>query len=161
MANGPTQLSERFSAIFSAFMVFCVLIWLWGLGLFMLWPWQKGGEWLPDFPIIAVCANDQPCALPYGKLSQAQQSGEIKSLIPAEETGEAAYEAITLEWKRLPAQMQLKASAWNFQTTVRYRVEDNRPILVEYQEISGKVFLFAMLGALVTLGLLYMRKLSK
>ena len=49
---GGNQPGERFTTIFSAFMVFCVLVWLWGLGLFMLWPWQKGGEWLPDFPMV-------------------------------------------------------------------------------------------------------------
>src|SRR5574343_815078 len=159
MTNAP-QLSSRFSTIFSAFMVFCVLVWLWGLGLFMLWPWQKGGQWLPDFPIVAVCADTPICTLPFGQLAEAQQAGRVTGLLPADASGETSYEALTIQWKRLPNAMQAKVSAWNFQTTVRYRIEDQQPILLEYQEISGKVFLFAIGGALVTLALLYLRKLK-
>ena len=158
---GGNQPGERFTTIFSAFMVFCVLVWLWGLGLFMLWPWQKGGEWLPDFPMVAVCANNQVCTLPYSQLATAQAEGKVKGLIPEQASGEAAYEMITLTWKRLSGGMEVKASAWNFQTTVRYRIDDQRPVLVEYQEISAKVFLFAILGALVSTVLLYLRKLRK
>lgn len=36
MSASATQPGDRFTAIFTAFMVFCVLVWLWGLGLFML-----------------------------------------------------------------------------------------------------------------------------
>ncbi len=161
MAEGMKQPSERFSTIFSAFMVFCVMVWMWGLGLFMLWPWQKGGEWLPEFPIVAICTDDSICSVPVGELAQAKLSGKIKSLLPPDETGETAYEQITLTWKRLPNAIQLKASAWNFQTTVRYRLDNDTPVLMEYQEINGKVFLFAIAGALVTTLLLYLRKLRK
>lgn len=160
MAATPKLPADRFSAIFSALMVFCVLIWLWGLALFMLWPWHKGGEWLPDFPIVAVCADGQVCAVPFANLAGAQKTGQVSSLLPAEESGETSYEAITLRWKRQPSGMQVKASAWNFQTTVRYRIENDRPVLVEFQEIGGKVFLLAIVGALVTLAVLYHRKLK-
>lgn len=155
------QPGERFSAIFSAFMVFCVVVWLWGLGLFMLWPWHKGGEWLPEFPMIAVCADDSVCVVPFGELAQAKASGKLKSLRPPAESGEMAYEQITLTWKHLPNAIQLKASAWNFQTTVRYRLDNEMPVLLEYQEINGKVFLFAIAGALFTTLLLYRRKLRQ
>lgn len=158
--DGP-QHTERFSRIFTVFMVFCVLVWLWGLGLFMLWPWQKGGDWLADYPIAVHCANGQDCAVPVGKLAEARASGQVAALWPKEDTGETAYEQITVLWKKQAASMQVKASAWNFQTTVRYRIEDDRPVLIEYQEINGKVFLYAILGALVSLGLLYMNKRSK
>lgn len=161
MVDGMKQPSERFSTIFSAFMVFCVMVWMWGLGLFMLWPWQKGGEWLPEFPIVAICADGNTCAVTVRELAQAKLSGKIKSLLPPAEIGETAYEQITLQWKRLPNSIQLKASAWNFQTTVRYRLENDTPVLMEYQEINGKVFLFAIAGALVTTLLLYLRKLRK
>ena len=160
MSNGP-QLSNRFAAIFSAFMVFCVLVWLWGLGLFMLWPWNKGGEWLPDFPIVAVCADDSICTVPQGKLQEARAAGRIKSLLPTEPVGETFHEKIAVQWKQLPGKLEVKASAWNFQTTVRYRLDNDTPILIEYQEIGGKVFLYAMGGAFVTLLLLYARKLAK
>jgi len=152
---------DRFTTIFSAFMIFCVMVWLWGLGLFMLWPWQKGGEWLPDFPIVATCTDDVICAIPYGELPAAKAAGKLKSLIPMENNGETAYELITLQWKLIKGGIETKASAWNFQTTVRYRIDNEMPVLVEYQEISGKVFLFAIVGALVSTLLLYLRKLKK
>jgi len=159
--QAPSHPSDRFVGIFSAFMVFCVLVWLWGLGLYMLWPWQKGGTWLPEFPMIAVCADQPVCTLPYRDLATAQASGQVISLQPPTPSGETGYEMITLQWKTLNGGIETKASAWNFQTTVRYRIEQNQPVLVEYQEISGKVFLYAILGALVSLGLLYARKLRK
>lgn len=158
---GVPQHGERFSAIFRALMVYCVLVWLWGLGLFMFWPWQKGGQWLPDFPIVAVCADGSACALPYRELAAAKADGRVKSLQPAEATGETAYEMITLRWKLLPGGIESKVSAWNFQTTVRYRLDDDMPVLVEYQEIGGKVFLYALGGALLTLSALYLNKLRK
>lgn len=158
--NAPRH-TERFSAIFSAFMVFCVLVWLWGLGLFMFWPWQKGGQWLPDFPVAVLCAGDQPCAIPVGQLAEAKTDGRLVSLWPKEDTGETAYEMITVQWHKIAGGMQVKASAWNFQTTVRYRIEDEQPVLVEYQEISGKLFLYAIAGALVSTLLLFLRKRAK
>jgi len=163
-ATGKAHPGERFSAIFSAFMVFCVLVWLWGLGLFMLWPWQKGGQWLPEFPIVAVCASesgDQVCAVPYGELPAARAAGKVKTLQPPTPSGDTAYEMIALQWKPWSGGIEAKASAWNFQTTVRYRLQEEQPILVEYQEIGGKVFLYAIVGALISLGLLYLRKLKK
>ena len=44
---------------------------------------------------------------------------------------------------------------------MRYRLDNDTPVLIEYQEIGGKVFLYAMGGAFVTLLLLYARKLAK
>lgn len=161
MATESKHPGDRFTKIFSAFMVFCVLVWLWSLGLFMLWPWQKGGDWLPDFPIVAVCADDNVCTVPYGELAAAKAAGKIKSLLPATDSGETEHEMISLQWKRLAGGMETQASAWNFRITVRYRIDDEMPVLVEYQEINGKVFLFAVVGALVSLGLLYLRKLKK
>ncbi len=156
----PNHPGERFTRIFSAFMVFCVMVWLWGLGLFMLWPWQKGGQWLPDFPIVATCADGSACAVPQGQLAEAFAGNKILSLTPPEPSGETAYEMIAVRWKPHASGIELKASAWNFQTTVRYRVDDKTPVLLEYQEISGKVFLFAVIGALISTALLYLRKRS-
>lgn len=149
---------SRFAKIFKALMVFCVLVWLWGLGLIMLWPWQAGGEWLPEFPIVSVCADNSVCAIPYGELVQAKSAGKIKSLIPSSDTGEMPYGMITLQWKLLSGGIEAKASAWNFQTTVRYRLENDMPVLVEYQEIGGRLFQVALIGALVTLIGLYLNK---
>lgn len=154
--NDPSQ---RFGKIFKALMVYCVLVWLWGLGLLMIWPWQKGGEWLPEFPLIAVCSDDTRCIIPYGELNQAKAVGKFKTLQPPSDTGDMAYQQLSVQWKRLQGGVETKVSAWNFQTTVRYRIDEEIPVLVEYQEIGGKVFLIAIGGALLTLIGLYLRKL--
>lgn len=149
---------ERFTGIFSAFMVYCILVWLWSLGLFMVWPWQKGGEWLPDYPLAAVCANDEICAIPYGELTAAKASGKVKTLELPEDAGETAIEMISVRWKRYGSGYESKASSWNFQTIVRYRLVDGAPVLDEYQEVNGKVFLYAMVGAAINLAFLFLRK---
>lgn len=158
--DGP-QHTARFSAIFSAFMVFCVLVWLWGLGLYLFWPWQKGGDWLPDYPIAVTCADGTACALPIGQLDAARAAGQIRSLQPPVEQGETAYEMLAVRWETQGQTLESRASAWNFQTTVRYRIDHEQPVLLEYQEISGRIFLFALGGALVSLILLYLRKLRR
>ncbi len=155
-----TQPAIRFATIFKALMLFCALVWLWGLALLSGWPWSKGGEWLPDFPIVAVCGQNI-CAVPYGQLKQSMNEGKVTSLALPSEGGETAYEMITLSWKQHNGLIETKASAWNFQTTVRYRIENNLPVLTEYQEISGKVFLLAIGGALFTMIGIYLRKLRK
>lgn len=161
MSQGAPQLGDRFTTIFSAFMVFCVMVWLWGLGLFMLWPWQKGGDWLPEYPLAVTCADGSACALPFGELDAALADGRIKAKTPPDSVGETTYEMITVAWKALPGGFEGKASAWNFQTKVRYQLTDGQLVLTEYQEIGGKVFLYAILGALVSTALLYLRKRSR
>lgn len=155
--NAP-QHTERFSALFRALMVFCVLVWLWGLGLFMLWPWQQGGQWLPDYPLPVRCADGQTCAVPVGQLAAARADGRVSSLLPQESSGETTYEMLTVRWKLLADRIEVKTSAWNFQTTVRYRIDSEQPVLIEYQEIGGKVFLYALAGALISLALLYLNR---
>lgn len=156
--NDPSQ---RFGKIFKALMVYCVLVWLWCLGLLMVWPWQKGGDWLAEFPIVAVCSDDTLCTIPYGELNQVKASGKLKTLVPPSETGDTVYNQLSVQWKRLQGGVETKVSAWNFQTTVRYRLDNEIPVLVEYQEIGGKVFLVAIGGALLTLIGLYLRKLRR
>lgn len=157
MSQPPVN--NRFGQIFKALMLFCGLIWVWGMALMALWPWHKGGEWLAEFPIVAVCAPETVCAVPVGELSQARATGKLISLQPPGEGGELAYEALHLQWKPGKNLIESKVSAWNFQTTVRYRIENETPVLLEYQEISAKVFLAAMAGALLSLIGIYYRKL--
>lgn len=156
----PPVPAQRFARIFKGMMLFCALIWLWGLALIKGWPWQAGGEWLPEFPLVAVC-GEVVCAVPYGQLAEAQAAGKVTSLVPPAANGETAYEAISLSWKQQDGQIETRASAWNFQTTVRYHLENGRPVLTAYQEIGGKVFLLAMAGAAFTMIGLYLRKLRK
>lgn len=149
---------DRFTGIFSAFMVFCVLVWLWGLGLYMLWPWQKGGEWLPDFPMVVQCQGDTACLLPYADLDAARADGRLIAPLPSATSGELTHEALSVSWQHIAGGMQTKVAAWNFQTTVRYRIDSDRPVLVEYQEINGKLFLLALAGAAISQFLLHRQK---
>ena len=142
-------------------MIFCALVWIWGLILMKYWPWQTGGEWLPDFPLVVTCADNAVCAVPHGEIAAARSSGKVVALTPPVAAGETAYEKIALQWKLQGNLIETTASAWNFQTTVRYRVDNEMPILVEYQEISGKVFLIAITGALLTLIGLYLSQRRK
>ena len=158
--NAP-QPTERFSRIFSAFMVFCILVWLWGLGLYLFWPWQNGGTWLPEYPIAVSCADGAVCALPIGQLAAARAEGRVTSVQPPSESGETAYQMLTVRWKQHHDGLESKASAWNFQTTVRYRIDNEQPVLLEYQEISAHLFLYALAGAFVSTILLYLRKLRR
>ena len=127
----------------------------------MIKPWDKGGEWLPEFPIVATCSDDTVCTIPYGELAAAKAAGKLKSLIPPTATGETLHHELRLQWQQLSGGMETKVSNWNFQITVRYRIEDDSPVLVEYQEINGKIFLIAIAGALLTLFGLYRRKYLK
>lgn len=156
------QPGDRFTGVFSTFMAFCLLVWLWSFSLFLFWPWQQGGQWLPDFPILAVCADDQVCSVPHAELAEAKAAGKVKSLELPEDAGETTYEMLHLQWKKIKGGVEAKLSTWNFQTVVRYRIEDEQPVLVEYQEINGKLFLYAIGGALVTLaGLLIKKRLNR
>lgn len=161
MSEDLKQPGDRFTKIFSAFMAFCLLVWLWSFSLYMFWPWHQGGEWLPEFPIVAVCVDNPVCTIPYGELAAAKAAGKLKSLQPQEPAGETTHAMLNLQWKPLPGGIEAKLSTWNFQTVVRYRIDEDKPVLVEYQHIDGKLFLYAIGGALVTLGLLYLRKLKK
>lgn len=152
--------NNRLAALFPTLMGFCVLAWVWSFALYTYWPWSKGGEWLPAFPIVAVCSDDQICTVPYGELAASQSANKVKSLLPEAAIGETTYESFLVRWKLIPGGIETKLSSWNYQTTVRYRIEDDKPVLVEYQEITVKVFLIAIVAALVSLGLfkLYARR---
>jgi len=150
-----------FVSIFKAMMIYCVLVWIWALALIYAWPWQKGGEWLPEFPIVAVCAPETSCAIPYGKIGEARHNGVLMSLTPLTDTGEIVLDYGTLNWQLGNGVIESRYAAWNFQTTVRYRLQDDLPVLLEYQNIAGRTFLYALGGALFSLIGIYLRKLRK
>ena len=52
-----------------------------------------------------------------------------------------------------------KASSWYFQTTIRYKVEDGTPVLIEYQDVGAKAFYFGIAAGLFSLLGLYLRRL--
>ena len=64
-----------------------------------------------------------------------------------------------LKWKKTDGVIEVKASSWHFQTTIRYTVENETPVLVEYQDVGAKALYFGMAAGLFSLIGLYLRKL--
>lgn len=159
VSPSATAPASRFSRVFKWLMLFCFLVWVWGLALIMAWPWQKGGEWLPEFPMVTTCTSGEACVIPNGELAKAMADGRIKAVTPPTAQGETAFGQISLGWKPHDGLIEASASSWNFQFTVRYRVENDQPVLVQYREISIKIFFYALGGALFSLIGLYLRQL--
>ncbi|HJW27598.1 MAG TPA: hypothetical protein VJ576_22100 [Rhodocyclaceae bacterium] len=148
--------------IFMAMMMFCFLVWVWTVAFILGWPWEKGTAWKPNFRLAAVCAQNEACGIPYGQLAEAKAKGTLVSLVPADTAGEVAEQDNWLKWKKVsgePWQIETTASSWHFQTTVRYRVEGDTPVLVEYKEVGGKAFYYGLAAAFVSLVGIYLRKL--
>lgn len=150
------------SQIFIAMMLYCGLVWVWTVAFILGWPWDKGGEWKPEFRLAAVCANGEACSLPYGQLAEARAAGTLAALKPATETGEVMEKDAWLRWKTLygqPAQIETTASSWHFQTKVRYRLDGDTPVLVETQEVGAKSLYYGMAAAFLSLAGIFLRKL--
>lgn len=60
-----------------------------------------------------------------------------------EPAGDIEEAANWLKWKKENGIYEVKASSWHFQTTIRYKVEDDVPVLVEYQDVAAKAFITA------------------
>jgi hypothetical protein len=153
------------SHIFIAMMSFCGLVWMWTVVFILAWPWEKGGDWKPEFRLPAVCAQGEVCSVSYGQLADAKAQGKFTSLLPPDDGGEVQAEDAWVRWKKAPAgqpwQIESKASSWYFQTTVRYRLDNDTPVLVEYQEVGAKSFYYGMGLAGFSLLLFYLRRLRK
>lgn len=159
MTEAAALPANRFARIFKWLMLFCALIWVWGLALMMAWPWTKGGEWLPEYPLVATCVPDTLCVVPYGELAKARAEGRLQTVAPPLDKGETGYQQINLNWANSNGLIETTASAWNFQITVRYRIENEQPVMIQYREISIKLFFYALAGALFSLLGLYLRQL--
>lgn len=153
--------SLPFTRIFKGMMVFCALVWVWAMALIYAWPWHKGGDWLPGFPIVASCVPDTACSIPYKDLATARANGTLKSLSTIAERGELPLDFGMLSWQHRNGLVEAKVAAWNFQTTVRYRLDNETPVLVEYQDIDASALLYALGGALFSMLGLYLRGLRK
>lgn len=158
-----TQAAARpFSRIFPALMLFCLLTWVWTVAMIMAWPWDKTSEWKPDARLPAVCADGKMCSITYAQLTEALSQNKITSLLPTEPVGEIADPDAYLAWttaKGEPWQFEAKTSSWHFETKVRYSVNNNIPVLVQYRHYDGTIFLYALPAALFTLIGIYLRKL--
>ncbi|HZX29849.1 MAG TPA: hypothetical protein VFF03_00725 [Rhodocyclaceae bacterium] len=150
--------------IFIAMMMFCGLVWVWTVAFILGWPWEASTTWKPEFRLAAVCANNEACGVTYGELADAKAKGTLVSLAPAEATGEVEHKDAWLRWKKAegkPWQIEAKSSSWYFQTTVRYRLEGDTPVLVEYQDVTGKALYYGMAAAFVSLIGIVLRRLRR
>ena len=145
--------------IFIAMMIFTGLVWVWTVAFIISWPWEKNPTWKPEFRLVAVCANKEPCGFAYADLADAKAKGLYTSLTPNEPAGDVEEEKNWLKWKIDNGVIETKASSWHFQTTIRYKVENDVPVLVEYQDVEAKAFYYGVAAALFSLLGLYLRKL--
>lgn len=145
--------------IFIALMIFTALVWVWTVAFIISWPWDKNPAWKPEFRLVAVCADHKTCGFAYGELAEAKAKGLYTTLTPAEPAGDVEEEKNWLKWKIDNSIIEVKASSWHFQTTIRYKVENEVPVLIEYQDVEAKAFYYGVAAALFSLLGLYLRKL--
>jgi len=145
--------------IFIAMMIFCGLVWAWTVAFIITWPWEKTDVWKPEFRVAAVCKDGEICGIPYAQLAEAKSQGLYSSLVIPADAGDVMEEMNWLKWKRTDGVIEVKASSWHFQTTIRYKVEDEKPVLVEYQDVGARAFYYGVAAGLFSLIGIYLRKL--
>lgn len=145
--------------IFIAMMIFCALVWVWTVAFIITWPWEKTDVWKPEFRLAAVCKDGEVCGILYSQLEEAKNKGLYSSLVIPADAGDVMEEMNWLKWKRTDGVIEVKASSWHFQTTIRYKVEDEKPVLVEYQDVGAKAFYYGIAAGLFSLIGIYLRKL--
>ncbi len=150
-----------FAKIFIALMIFTALVWAWTVAFIISWPWEKSTTWKPEFRVAAVCANKEPCGLAWGELAEAKAKGLYTTLEMPEPAGDIEETANWLKWKKENGIYEVKASSWHFQTTIRYKVEDDVPVLIEYQDVAAKAFYYGVAAGLFSLIGIYLRKLRQ
>lgn len=150
-----------FAKAFLLMMIFCALVWIWTVGIMVAWPWDKTDVWKPEFRVVAVCGQDETCGIPYGQLAEAKAKGQWTSLNLPGEAGDVQETGNWLQWKKVNGLIEAKASSWHFQTTIRYKVDNDVPVLVEYQDVSAKAFYYGIAAALVSLLGIYLRQFRK
>ena len=148
--------------IFIALMIFSALVGAWSVAFMIAWPKEKTDVWKPEFRLVAVCANNEPCGVFYQDLAEAKTSGAIKTLTPEAPNGEVQEEHAWLRWSIDKGIFEVKSSSWHFQTTIRYTVENELPILMDYQDVDvGRAFLYGIAAGLFSLAGIYLRRLRK
>lgn len=150
-----------FAKVFIALMIFTGLVWVWTVAFIISWPWEKKNPvWKPEFRVVAVCAVDkEPCGFAYGELADAKTKGLYTSLEMPEPAGDVEEKQNWLKWKKENGIYEVKASSWHFQTTIRYKVENDTPVLVEYQDVGANAFYYGIAAGLFSLLGLYLRRL--
>jgi hypothetical protein len=148
--------------IFIALMIFSALVGVWSVAFMISWPWDKSHEWQPEFRLVATCANKEVCGFAYKDIDNARAGNLLTSLTPPAPAGDLQEENGWLKWKTDAGIIEVKASSWHFQTTIRYMVENEVPILIEYQDVNvPKSFYYGIAAGLFSLLGIYLRKLRK
>lgn len=151
-----------FSQVFTALMIFSLLVGICTVVFLYTWPWEKANvEWKPEFRLAATCGEKrEACGVAWGELAEARASGRVVSLEPPAPAGELEEPGNWLRWTHTDGVYEVKASSWHFQTVVRYRIEDGKPVLVAYQDVDvSKAFTYGLGVAIFMMIGLYLRKL--
>ena len=145
--------------IFISLMIFSALVGIWTVGFMVSWKWDKTADWKPEFRLVGTCANKEACGIAYGELPEALAKGTLTSLETAEPAGEVEETDNWLMWKKQNGIYEVKASSWHFQTTVRYRIENDKPVLLEFQNLDvARAFFYGIGAALFSMLGLYLRR---
>ncbi len=156
--------AHTFRRIFGWLMGFVAMTWVWAVALIMAWPWDKTNRWEPHFRLVATCKDNTACSVPYAKLAEAKGQGVYSSLQPPEPFGEVQESDAWLKWRMDPGkpwQLEVTRSSWDFETTLRYRVDGDTPVLLEAKQYDVRILLYAIPLALMMVGGMYLRTLRR
>ena len=151
-----------FSQIFTTLMIFSLAVGASTGAFIYAWPWEKANpEWKPTFRLVAACGEKkEACGLAYGELADAKAKGQIAALEPTDPVGEVEEPQNWLKWKKEGDIYEVKASSWHFQTVVRYKIENDSPVLVAYQDVDvPRAFTYGVGAALFLMVGMGLRKL--
>jgi hypothetical protein len=151
-----------FTQVFTALMIFSLLVGASTVAFIYSWPWEKSDvAWKPAFRLVAVCGEQkEACGIAYGELADARAKGLLAGLEPPEPHGEIEETDNWLKWGRDNGLYEVKSSSWHFQTTVRYRIDKDTPVLVAYQDVDvSRAFTYGIGAAIFMMIGLYLRKL--
>lgn len=151
-----------FSTVFTALMIFSLLVGVSTVAFIYSWPWEKSDlAWKPTFRLAATCGEKkEACGIAFSELDDARAKGQLVSLAPPEANGEIEEPENWLKWSLVDGVYEVKTSSWHFQTSVRYRIDKETPVLVAYQDVDvAKAFTYGIGAAIFMMVGLYLRKL--
>ncbi|MDX9706756.1 MAG: hypothetical protein RBT86_04160 [Azospira sp.] len=161
MTNDNPSLISR---IFPALMLFCLLTGAWSYAIIQAWPWDKTPEWKPGVRLPVTCANGEVCSKEYAAIARAVEEKQVISLKPTETHGELHDGDLWLRWSTVSGkdwEIEAAMSSWYFETAVRYSVNEDKLVAVQYRHYDAKIFFYAIGAALFTLIGIYLRRLRK
>ena len=152
-----------FGQIFTSLMIFSLAVGASTVAFIYSWPWEKANpEWKPNFRLVALCGEKkEACGISYGELDEAKAKGQI-SLEMTEAAGEFEEPLNWLKWSRNDGVYEVKASSWHFQSSIRYKIEKDTPVLVAVQDVDvAKAFTYGMGAAIFLVIGLNLRRLRR